>query len=394
MNRLSPPSIMTDRVAWRLSFYFAALFAVFGVQLPFWPVYLQEAKALTAADIGLVLSAGLWIKVLFNPLVGQWADRHGERRRPMMLLCLLALVAFAGFIFAEGFWTLFALALLAGVSLAAVMPLGESVALDVVYRRGLDYGRVRLWGSISFIAVAVVVGPLLARVGPDVILVATILLMLATLLACWMMPSARPPRAEPGQAPLRRLLLNPRFVLFLGAVALSQSSHGVLYGFGTLHWRAHDISDNIIGGLWAEGVIAEIIVFTLGGLLLRRIGVTGLIALGAAAGVVRWLAYGYTTELPVLLVMQLLHGFTFGANHLGAMHFIARAVPGGWSTSAQGLYTAISGGLALGLAILVGGVLYEWIGGAAFYVAAGQAALGLVLALVLWRQWDGGLISR
>jgi len=385
---------MNDRAAWRLSFYFAALFAVFGVQLPFWPVYLQEAKGLTAAEIGLVLSAGLWIKVLINPLVGQWADARGEARQPMMLLCLLALVALTGFVFAEGFWLLLVLALVAAVGLTAIMPLGEAIALDVVYRRGLDYGRIRLWGSISFIGVAIVVGPLIARDGPDVILLTTLLLMLVTLVACWLLPNSPPPRVEPGQAPMRRLLLNPRFMLFLAAVSLSQSSHGVLYGFGSVHWRANGVSEWMIGALWSEGVIAEIVLFIVGGWLLGRVGVTGLIILGAAAGTIRWLAYGSSTDVSVLVVMQLLHGLSFGANHLGAMHFIARAVPGAWSNTAQSLYAAISGGLALGLAIAAGGILYEWLGGAAFYVAAGQSALGLLLAVWLWRKWDGGLISR
>ena len=74
----------STRQALRLSFYFGAVFAVVGVVAPFWPVFLK-ARGLSAPEIGLLLSAGLWLRVLLHPLIAQWADRRGERRRPPRL---------------------------------------------------------------------------------------------------------------------------------------------------------------------------------------------------------------------------------------------------------------------------------------------------------------------
>jgi len=379
---------MTLQPAWRLSFYFGALFAVVGVVMPYWPVYLGD-RGLSAVEIGLILSLGLWIKVLVNPLIAQWADRHGARRPVMLALCAIVIAAYAVVGLTDGVAMLAVFAVVASVAFAAIMPLGETTALTVVYDRGLDYGRLRLWGSLTFIAASMGLGSLLATEGADVVLWAILAIMATTLVACWLMPRVAVPKAEAGPAPLIRLLRQPVFVLFLAAASLSQASHAVLYAFGTLHWRANGIDDWMIGWLWAEGVIAEVVLFAFGAWLVNRVGVVGLLALGAAAGALRWFAYGFSSDLSLLLAMQVLHAFTFGATHLGAMHFIARAAPPAWAASAQSLYTAVSGGIAMGLAMWASGLLYDRYAGAAFFAMAAISAAGLVTALVLRRRWDG-----
>ena len=158
------------------------------------------------------------------------------------------------------------------------------------------------------------------------------------------------------------------------------------YAFGTLHWRAVGYSDAVIGWLWAEGVIAEIILFAFGGALVRRLGPARLIVLAGMAGIVRWSATGLSDALPVLVMVQALHAFTFGAAHLGAIYFIARTVPPALSATAQSLYSAAVMGLGLGLAILASGSLYAAFGGKAYFAMAALGALGSVLAVILARR--------
>ena len=100
----------------------------------------------------------------------------------------------------------------------------------------------------------------------------------------------------------------------------------------------------------------------------------------------RWSATGLSDALPVLVMVQALHAFTFGAAHLGAIYFIARTVPPALSATAQSLYSAAVMGLGLGLAILASGSLYATFGGGAYFAMAALAALGSVLAVVLARR--------
>ena len=137
---------------------------------------------------------------------------------------------------------------------------------------------------------------------------------------------AADPRLEPvcGYARLRRQSKVLGFVV--GASAL-QPSHQIYYGFGTLYWRPLGFSETTIGMLWAEGTVAGILLFWHGQRLLARFGPEGLMMIGGAAGIIRWILSGRLTWLPSIVVLQPLHAFTFGASYLGAMHFLSRATP-------------------------------------------------------------------
>jgi PPP family 3-phenylpropionic acid transporter len=179
-------------------------------------------------------------------------------------------------------------------------------------------------------------------------------------------------------AALGRLAADRRFWLFVVSAAALQSSHQLYYGFGTLYWQGLGYSDTVIGILWAEGVVAEIVLFWYSAPFVARLGPLGLMALGGVAGIVRWSLMGVMPGLAAAAVLQLLHALTFGASHLGAMHFMAKSVPPGAAASAQSLYAALSAGLGSGLVMLVAGALYAAYGGQAYPFMALLSAAGLV----------------
>jgi MFS transporter, PPP family, 3-phenylpropionic acid transporter len=137
-----------------------------------------------------------------------------------------------------------------------------------------------------------------------------------------------------------------------------------------------------IGMLWAEGAIAEILLFWHGQRLLARFGPEGLMMIGGAAGIIRWILSGRLTWLPSIAVLQLLHAFTFGASYLGAMHFLSRAAPFS-AAGAQSIYVAVSSGLGGGLVMVLAGALYADYGGTAYLFMAILSAAGLLSAFGL-----------
>ena len=190
-----------------------------------------------------------------------------------------------------------------------------------------------------------------------------------------------------------RLLRSPVFFLFLAGASLIQSSHAVYYGFATLYWRSAGHSDVMIGWLWAEGVIAEVVLFIFGGTLLARLGPVWLMVVAGLAGALRWGVTGLTADLVPLLVVQALHAFTFAATHLGAVHFIARAAPPSLSASAQSIYSALGTGVGFGVTMPLAGYLYAQFGGGAFLFMGMMALVGAGCAVLLARRWDGNTIS-
>ncbi len=374
----------------RMAFFYAAIFAMIGIHLPFWPVWLT-AKGLAPTEIGAIIAASVGIKIISNPLIAQIADRRGQRRPIMVMLALLAFVAFSLFGLTDGFWPILSVSMLFFAIWSPLMPLGESLAMlggghSVANNETggeTDYGRVRLWGSLTFITTAVGTGYILTDGTVEMIywiLLGSLALVIAVTL---FLPSTRAPATTDTRFVPMTVLRDKRFVLFIAATALIQASHSVYYGFGTLNWKAQGYSENVIGWLWAEGVIAEIILFIYGARIVARLGPSKMILVGGLAATVRWAMTGEADGLPLLVVLQALHAFTFAATHLGAIYFISRRVPKALSASAQAVYSAIVMGLALGLAMFASGKLYGLFGSGAYHAMAVMAAGGAILAIFL-----------
>jgi MFS transporter, PPP family, 3-phenylpropionic acid transporter len=372
----------SGRNAARLGAFYAASFAVVGVQLPFWPVFLAD-RGLAAREIAVVFAAAIWAKVVATPAIGAAADRLGHRRAVMVGLAAASWIAYAGMWPVAGFWPLVALNIIAGVAQSALMPLGDAATLAAVREEGLDYGRVRVWGSLSFVLAAASGGAVLAAAGAanqtgDAVLLLVLIASAVLLAGCAAMPAARPVSVIRSRwSAVFQLAADRRFWLFVASAAALQASHQLYYGFGTLYWRELGFSDTVIGVLWAEGVVAEIALFWYGAPLLARLGPLGLMMLGGAAGIARWSLMGVLPGVAAAAALQLLHALTFGASHLGAMHFMARSVPLGAAASAQSLYAALSAGLGSGLVMLAAGALYAAYGGGAYPFMALLSAAGL-----------------
>jgi PPP family 3-phenylpropionic acid transporter len=135
-----------------------------------------------------------------------------------------------------------------------------------------------------------------------------------------------------------------------------------------------------------------VLLFSFSGRVADRFGAARLIAIGAAASIVRWLVLATEPSLAVLVPLQLLHGVTYGATHIGAMHFIHDAIPRDKSGSAQALYATVSAGVAMGFTTLVAGYVYSSSGALSYLAMAAIAAVSLIAALRLVQMWNGGVL--
>jgi PPP family 3-phenylpropionic acid transporter len=377
-------------LAIRLASLHGSLSAVTGAQTPLWPLFLAW-KGLDPFEIGLVLSAAYIVKIVSNPIAGYVSDRLGERRLPLVVLAAVAFVSFIPFAFVDGFSSLLALTLLAAGAFTALTPLGDNLTLHAISGQRIQYGHVRVWGSLTFMVFSGLASKFLIGRPPILILFTVLGTLALTVFACWRLPRIRTVRPKGRQQPIGALLKNPVFLLFLATATLNLSSNTALYGFATLHWQSAGLSGGMIGALWAEMVAAEAIVFSFGHRIATRLGPRWLLVAGALGGVVRWTVTGIATDPVALASVQWMHCLTFTATHLGAMYFIQRSIPAELSGRAQAIYSACSSGLNYGIFMPITGLLYEqWGGGDAFLAMTGLSVIGLVLAAWFLRRWTGG----
>jgi PPP family 3-phenylpropionic acid transporter len=372
----------------RLAAYYFAVFALVGVAMPYWPVWL-ESRGLGPVEIGIVLAVGRWVSIGTTPAIAQLADRRGERKRLLVILLSGLFLGYSLYLLTDGFWQILLVSLFVYIFRSAINPVGDSLTLLNASRGYADYGRVRLWGSVSFILTAFLGGEILHLWGADGILWAILVIAAGGVVVGVCLPDSRTDRQPRRRGAFWTLARHPVMVRFIVTMALLSSSHAVLYAFGTIYWRSVGISDRVIGLLWAEGVIVEILLFALAAPIVRRLGPGRMLLLGAVGGVIRWTILGATTDLTLLIFAQALHAATFAAAHLGAMTFITEAAPTGMSATAQSLYNALAMGAAIAITIPLTGPVFEAVGGDAYYLMTVLSAAGGISALFLMRRWDG-----
>lgn len=375
----------------RLALFFSATFAVVGLHLPFFPVFLAY-RGLDPETIGLVLAVPLLVRIFAAPAIAFTADRLDAHRSILILLCLLATLTFALFGLANNLATILGIAVLYAMVWTSVIPLTESIATSAIRTSGIDYGKIRSWGSFAFIVASFVGGALVDWFGSAAAYWMILASMALTLPAALMLP--RPERSGTPSSRLSlgdaaRLVRSPVYLLLLLTVLLIQGAHALLYSFGTLHWHAIGISPSAIGLLWAIGTGAEIFTFSFAAWPLRKFGPLNLVLIGGAAGVLRWTLTSLDPPYAVLVAAQLLHALSFGATHLGALYLISGAVPQRLNATAQGVYSAVYGGIGIGGVIMLSGPLYAALKGDAFLVMAGLSLVGLAAGALLKRRWDG-----
>ncbi len=368
-----------------LSSFYITIFFVIGTMLPFWPVWLQ-ARGMGEVEIGILTAIPVLGKVIFSPLFASLGDKLGERKRPMLFFVALSFVFFAAFYVVESFVGLFVVSFLYGMSWAPIMSFGDNITLLSTRGTDIQYGRMRLWGSLSFILMAFGFGFVLEATSEAMIYWVILVSIGLTLLAVTSLPNVKVTPLGRSGRPVRTLLWDRPFQLFMATVACIHGSHALYYAFATLHWRSLGYSDALIGFLWAEAVVVEVIFFIFGGRIGARFAASSLLILAALACVVRWTVLSVDPGMAILLVIQALHSLTFGAMHLGAMQFMSRAVSLDLSATAQSLYGASAFGVGAGVTLLFVGILYEGLGAQAFLVMTLMGLGGTLFGLVLRRH--------
>jgi PPP family 3-phenylpropionic acid transporter len=384
------PHFSTDSFALRLGLFYAAYFFFGGVQLPFFPLWL-EARGLDARTIGIIIAVPTLMRIFATPIITHQADRRRAVTAALRIGSVVGLTGMTAAAFADGPVAILVAFAVAMLALSPMLSLSVAYALAGLGARGRSYGPVRLWGSVAFIGGNVGAGFLLEVIAPGhliwLIVFALVVVVAAAAALAPVDGGATP--APPVPAPSPKILLrNPAFLAVVLASAMIQGSHALYYGFSTMDWRAAGLDGTVIGLLWGLGVAAEIVLFAVSARLPAWLHPAALMAIGGAGAILRWTAMAFDPPAALLPVLQILHAASFGAAHLGMMGFLARAVPKELAATAQG-FVATASGLVNASATLISGFVYAASGSLAYLVMAGMALIGLTSALYAAKRASG-----
>ncbi len=371
------------QIARRLSVFYLGYFSLLGVMLPYLSLYFLDL-GLTPYQIGITAAIPPLVKVVAPGFWGWLADRTGRRRMLVRIACVGALCCFSLMLAVTRFgWIVVVLSLYA-IFTSSLLPLVEATAMEAVDRIKMNYGKVRLWGSVGFIVGSLGMGPVL-DVSPAVtVLWIIVVLLIFNTWSAWSLPEAAPTPAHAARMDWG-LLLTPQVMLFYGICMLMQASHGTYYGFFSIYLDELGYSRGTIGLMWAVGVAAEVVALARSQKILARWGARRLITLALMLTALRWVLVAAMDHPIALVGTQLLHAASFGLFHVAAVTHTHRLMPEGARAMGQSLYSSLSFGLGLTVSMYLNGMYYETVGPALLFAVSACVA-GLAAVLSLWLQ--------
>lgn len=372
----------------KLSLLYFTYFALLGVMAPYLSLYLEE-QGYSLFEIAQLLSLLMITKMVAPILWGALADRYNKSVLLVRMGAFLTLICYFGFFFVHSFWSIALVIMAFSFFWNAMLPQIEVLTLYNLAEQRNRYSRIRLWGSIGFIVSVLLSGWLFEYVGLGYFPWALLVLISAILLSSLFSfndVQLDAAASKDGEG-FKLQLVQPLVLMFFLVSFLLQVAHGAYYTYFSIYLSSLDYSKFQIGWLWALGVVAEVVMFIVMHRWLKYHSVIQIMFIALLLTVVRWsMTAFYADTLWVIMLLQCLHAFSFGAMHAASIKFVHDNFRQHNQGRAQALYSSsgFGAGGASG-AFLAGYVVSVQDYEAAFLMSALVSLLALVVTMQMKR---------
>ncbi|SFK73358.1 MFS transporter [Methylophaga sulfidovorans] len=365
---------------WRLSGFYFFYFACLGILVPYWSLYLKW-EGFSPSQIGELTAILMGSRIIAPNIWGWLADHYGRRMRIVRLASFATIIVFAAIFVDQSYLGVALILMLFSFFWNASLPQVEVTTLQHLGEHSHHYSKIRLWGSIGFIVIVMVLGNLLEHFEPKIIPIA----LLISITGIWLFSLTVPESsntADHSTISLKAILKRPSVIAFLLICLLMQASHGPYYTFYTIYLEQYGYSSSLIGQLWALGVMSEVIIFLVMHRWLPKFGLRNVFMVSLLLTSLRWLLIAiFPQNLPVLIVAQFLHAASYGSFHASAIAWVHRHFIGKTQGRGQALYSSASFGVGGVIGSLFSGYLWDSPGAAwTFLIASILSLLGFIIA--------------
>ncbi|WP_353433317.1 MFS transporter [Polynucleobacter sp. MWH-UH23A] len=350
---------MTPVLRWAFGSFFFLYFAYVGLVSPYASLFFLE-RGFNVIEIAVLMSM-LQITRIVGPFSWGWLSDYLSNRIGIIRVCAcLAALVFLCIFYLHSYIGFFIWMFVLHTILSSQMPLGETATIHALYKdNSFDkrYGRLRLWGSIGFIAMVLFAGELFQRKGIGLYpyVGAVILFALAAITFCLHEPKMERRKMVKGE--LFVVLLNPDVRWFLISGFFMIFAHASLYVFYSLYLANLGYDKFQIGLFWAIGVAAEVLFFYFQNRIISRVDSEAILQGAFGVGVVRFILIAFFPTTIVLILAQLMHAGTFAAHHSAATKLLQRWFTGSLQARGQAIMVTVS----YGLGGTIGGLCAGWI---------------------------------
>ncbi|MBN1921028.1 MAG: MFS transporter [Anaerolineae bacterium] len=372
--------------AWQGALYYLLYWSAMALCSPYLNVYYSQL-GFTGFQIGLLGALMPLMRLTAAPSASALADRRGWKK-PILTLALIASGIFLFFLrIPQSFALILPIVGLMAVAQSIVTPIADGLVARMAVRYHVDYGKLRVWGSLGFAVSALATGALWQRLGYDAMFIVGALALVPVAFAAQGLQEDRIVHEE-SRLPLSYLFRDQGLIALFIANFLIGAGEGLYITFSGVYMDVLGGAKWMIGGLFGLSALVELPAMQYAGALTRRIGKPLTLVISYALMAAAFLGYSVSRTPLVLLFYAMLKGVGFGLYFPTTVSLSDERAPARWSSTVQSLLMALSWGLAPLLTTPLAGWLSDTLGlSQVFAVASGVQLLAiLVLGWAILRR--------
>ena len=330
-----------------LGAYYFFYFALVGVYVIFMPKVLMELNYSTA-EVGIVYAAAPFMRFLLPFVFKHYINLTHKIYLFSLILTFLGTLLFLGTVQSFEFYLL--ANLLFGASMGISLPYVETIALAKLPKN--NYGKVRLWGSLGFMGIALWLGKVLV-VPYHALYYLSITAFLTFIFGAILIKydsSTHSTAKDDSSFSLRK------YWSFWLSVFLMQVGFGGFYNFFTIYETSHGVSLEMTSWMWSFGVICEVVMLYFQGPLLQR-NLLNILKFATFITAIRWMMlYLFSDSISLTFASQSLHAVSFALYHTAAITYVFSLYT--QKKLAQQFFLGIAFGLGGSVGALLSGQIY------------------------------------
>ena len=332
-----------------LSFFYFFYFSVIGVYIIFMPKVLAMI-GYSASEIGILFASGPMVRFILPFAFIKGLKLNATNFNIALVILLLSCISF--YFSYDDFYTLLLSGVFFGVGISLILPYVEVISLEHIGKE--KYGKIRLFGSVGFILVALVLVKFLSS--PIIALNYLFVLSFFTILFAFLIVRDQKTYIKKQKDMQNDISFLRDWKLWLG-LTLMQVSFGAFYNFFTIYETNFGVSLDMTIYLWSFGVVVEVFMLYFQGRFLHG-NLLVILQITTFATAFRWfLVFMFPQNLTILFFSQSLHALSFALFHSAAISYLFYLYK--HKTLAQQFFFGITYGLGAFVGSLYAGYVYE-----------------------------------
>ena len=347
-------------------------YAIWGAWAPVLSAYLMNDRGFTGAQVGWIYAL-LPLATIISPFVGgPVADRYFSSEKVIGFLAVTGGIVLLLVSRTTDFGAMAALMLVYCLLYAPTLALTNSIAMINLKDSEAEFGRVRVWGTLGWIAAGFVLtgwrwlaaGGAAPKVAADTLLLGGVLSIVMGLQSLTLPHT--PPRNQ-GVRPWAfleslKMLRDRDFAIFVGItfVVATELEFYYILTAPFLQSAAIGVSATSVPAVMTVAQAAEVLVlaFVLSWAL-KRYGMRRTLAIGVVAWPLRYIIFAIGAPPWLVIAALSLHGFCYVFFFVAAFIYVDKVAPPDVRASAQSMIAIVALGLGRFLGSIFAGTIRD-----------------------------------